>query len=50
VIRGRTRRRDGDYALTPEEIADAEQLTGDQMAKLNLNDPKQADDDGCRPP
>jgi len=42
MIRGRTRRRDGDYALTPEEIADAEQLTGDQMAKLNLNDPKQA--------
>ena len=42
MIRGRTRRRDGDYALTPEEIADAEQLTGDQMANLNLNDPKQA--------
>jgi len=42
MIRGRTRRRDGEYTLTPEEIVQAEELTNDQMKNLNLKDPKQS--------
>jgi hypothetical protein len=38
MIRGPTRRRDGEYTLTPADIAEAESMTGEQMAALDLSD------------
>ena len=43
LVRGPTRRRtEGEYTLSPEDIGRSENLTGEQMATLDVNDPREA--------